>query len=117
MLRSVIESPYAGNVARNEAYARACLRSCLLRGEAPFASHLLFTQAGVLDDLDPGERDIGVRAGLELTRGFDVTRIYTDFGISRGMQFGIDAAIAAGRPVEYHQLSSTIVNEIKEKHP
>ena len=31
----VLESPYAGDVARNVRYARACLRDSLLRGEAP----------------------------------------------------------------------------------
>ena len=39
----IIESPYAGNVEENEEYARKCLRDCLMRGEAPFASHLLYT--------------------------------------------------------------------------
>ena len=53
----IVESPYAGDVERNERYARACIRDCLLRGEAPFASHLLYTQAGVLDDTIKEERD------------------------------------------------------------
>ncbi len=46
----ILESPYGGTpeeVERNVKYARACLRDCLLRGEAPFASHLLYTQPGV----------------------------------------------------------------------
>ena len=35
-------------------YARACLRDSLLRGEAPIASHLLYTQpVASLDDSDP----------------------------------------------------------------
>ncbi len=46
MIRVIVESPYAGATARiierNERYLRACLRDCLLRGEAPFASHGLF---------------------------------------------------------------------------
>ena len=36
----VVESPYAGDVETNVRYARAAIRDCLMRGEAPFASHL-----------------------------------------------------------------------------
>ena len=56
MQRVIIESPYAGDVERNVRYARAAMADCLKRGEAPFASHLLYTQEGVLDDDIPGER-------------------------------------------------------------
>lgn len=73
MRKVVVESPYAGNVERNLAYARACLHDCLLRGEAPIASHLLYTQPGVLDDDRPEERKLGIEAGLvwgALARGY-----------------------------------------------
>lgn len=43
----IVESPYAGDVKTNVAYARAAIRDCLMRGEAPYASHLLYTQEGV----------------------------------------------------------------------
>lgn len=47
--RVVLESPYAGKdkeeVERNTRYARACVRDCIIHGDAPFASHLLYTQA------------------------------------------------------------------------
>ena len=36
----IMESPFAGAVQQNVHYARLCLRDCLLRGEAPIASHL-----------------------------------------------------------------------------
>src|SRR5690606_21487830 len=39
--RVIVESPYAGDVETHVAYARAALRDCLSRGEAPIASHLL----------------------------------------------------------------------------
>jgi hypothetical protein len=58
----LIESPYAGDVERNERYARDAMRDCLIRGEAPFASHLLYTQ--VLNDLDLREHVVGIEAGL-----------------------------------------------------
>lgn len=52
----IIESPFAGDVEKNTRYARACVRDSLLRGEAPIASHLLYTQGGILNDDVPAER-------------------------------------------------------------
>lgn len=50
MMRVVVESPFAGDIQKNIEYARKCMADCLKRGEAPFASHLLYTQDGILDD-------------------------------------------------------------------
>lgn len=100
----IVESPYAGDTARNIAYAQAALRDCLLRGEAPFASHLLYTQAGVLDDNNPDERMLGINSGLELAKRADLTVVYIDLGVSRGMELGMAAANAAGRPVVLRSL-------------
>ena len=58
MRRVMLESrPYNGDTDRNVRYARACVRDSLLRGEAPIASHLLYTQPGVLRDNVAGERE------------------------------------------------------------
>lgn len=100
----ILESPYAGDVERNVAYARAALADCLRRGEAPFASHLLYTQPGVLDDTITEERALGIEAGLAWGRVAEATVAYTDLGISRGMQAGIDRAIAEDRDVEWRTL-------------
>ncbi len=82
----IVESPYAGDVAKNLAYVRACMRDCLLRGEAPYASHALYTQLGVLDDTVHEERRLGMEAGFEWSRVEGVTRVfYLDLGRSRGM--------------------------------
>ncbi|MBN9078539.1 MAG: hypothetical protein BGN87_00245 [Rhizobiales bacterium 65-79] len=101
MRRVILESPYAGDIAANEAYARRAMRDCLLRGEAPIVSHLLYTQPGVLDDLDPRERSVGIEAGLIWGELADATVVYTDRGISNGMRLGIERAMRAGRPIEY----------------
>lgn len=110
MRRVILESPYGSAdpfaVACNVTYARACLRDSLTRGEAPIASHLLYTQPGVLDDAKPAERRWGIDAGLAWCPVAEATVVYTDRGISPGMQYGIDAAKAAGRPVEFRTLSS-----------
>lgn len=100
----IVESPYAGDIERNVAYARAALRDCLLRGEVPFASHLLYTQPGVLRDEVPAERELGISAGLELAGRAEKTVVYTDLGISRGMTLGMANAQVRGRPVEYRTL-------------
>ena len=109
----IVESPYKGHGWwplsmfrrwRNARYARACLRDCLDRNEAPFASHILYTQPGVLDDGRLVERMRGIQAGLALAERADKTVVYTDLGVSHGMVLGIEAATAAGRPVEYRQL-------------
>lgn len=103
----IVESPYAGDVESNVRYAQAALHDCLMRGEAPFASHLLYTQPGVLRDGVPEEREIGIGAGLELAKRADATVVYEDNGISVGMRFGIKAALDAGRPIEYRRLYPT----------
>jgi len=106
--RVIVESPYAGKNlqerARNVRYARACLRDCLLRGEAPFASHLLYTQLGVLDDDDQEERELGITMGLAWGSAADATICYTDLGTSQGMRFGMADAGRQGRPVEFRSL-------------
>lgn len=106
MRKVIIESPFAGNVEENLAYLRACMRDCLMRGEAPFASHALYTQEGVLDDNKPDERKLGIDAGLHWGTMAEATVVYTDLGISKGMRYGIDHAKAAGRTIELRSLKS-----------
>ena len=100
--RVIIESPLAGDVERNLGYARAAMRDCLDRGEAPYASRLLYPQ--VYDDAKPEERAAGMEAGFSWGDAADATVVYADFGISPGMQRGIERAKAAGRPIEYRTL-------------
>jgi len=102
----ILESPFAGDVSTNVAYARACVRDSLLRGEAPIASHLLYTQEGILNDDIPAERLQGIVAGLAWRAVAHGSVVYTDLGVSRGMQYGIDKAIAAGVEVEYRSLEN-----------
>ena len=106
MKRVILESPYAGDTERNVAYARRCLRDSLLRGEAPIASHLLYTQDGVLDDNDSSERQRGIDAGLAWLAAACASVVYVDLGISKGMAYGIAAAERAGLPVEYRKIEA-----------
>lgn len=100
----IIESPYAGDVEANVTYARACVRDSLLRGEAPIASHLLYTQPGILRDDVPDERAWGINAGLAWRKVAELSAVYTDMGISSGMRYGIEAAGKAGVTVEYRRI-------------
>lgn len=120
--RVIIESPFAaakdehGNFLRSEDYHRryalACLKDSLKRGEAPLASHLLYTQ--VLNDEDPDERMIGIEAGLSWLPVTNTTVVYQDFGISSGMQLGIDRAVSQGVVVVFRKLGKPWSSEEKE---
>ena len=105
MKRVIIESPYAGDVAENMAYARACLADSLRRGEAPLASHLLYTQPGVLDDDKADERALGIEAGHAWIACADLVVVYHDLGVSQGMQAGMRRAFDEGKPVEFRRLT------------
>ena len=106
MEKVIIESPFAGDVKRNIDYARQCMKDCLLRGEAHYASHLLFTQPGILDDKIPEERLWGIKAGFLWGELASKTVVYTDLGISEGMKLGIENAKKQGRIIEYRKLNS-----------
>ena len=100
----ILESPYAGDVAANVEYARACVYDSLSRGEAPIVSHLLYTQQGILDDSVPFERSWGIQAGLAWIDVCEAMVVYTNWGISLGMKAAIDHALTRGKPIEYRAL-------------
>lgn len=102
--RVIVESPYRGEVAENIRYARACIADCLRRGEAPFASHLLYTQDGVLRDDVASEREWGMQAGWEWMGVADLVAVYCDRGISFGMEQGVARALKLGKVIEYRYL-------------
>ena len=104
----ILESPFAGDIEENIEYARKCVRDALIRQESPIASHLLFTQPGILDDTIEEERQWGINAGLAWRKVAQASVVYCDRGMSRGMKYGIKAAEEAGIPVEYRLLGHAI---------
>jgi len=104
MKRVIIESPLKGDYKTNREYALECMRDSLRRGEAPFASHLLYAQEGILDDTIPEERAQGIQAGLAWAEKADLTALYIDLGISDGMQLGIQHAIECKRKIEVRKI-------------
>tara|TARA_R110001606_G_scaffold297862_1_gene445714 strand:- start:184 stop:501 length:318 start_codon:yes stop_codon:yes gene_type:complete len=104
MKRVILESPFAGFVERNIEYARKCVRHSLSLGEAPIASHLLYTQEGVLNDEIEEERNWGIDAGLVWKEVAEGHVFYTDYGISKGMQYAIDYATKNNIEIEYRKI-------------
>ena len=106
----ILESPFAGltpaDVQRNILYARRCVRDSLFRGEAPLASHLLYTQEGILDDNVPEQRVAGIAAGHAWYCDADAAVVYCDHGISPGMEHGIERAKTYGIPVEQRYIGA-----------
>ena len=108
----IIESPFAGDVDKNLRYVRAAMHDCLLRKEAPYASHALYTQNGVLNDDIEVERWLGIHAGFVWRKLAAKTVVYDDFGISKGMAYGIEHAEANGHEVEYRQLPAALMKRV-----
>lgn len=105
-IKVIIESPFANdNKFLHEVninYAKAAMRDSISRGEAPLASHLLYTQ--VLDDSIEKERNQGIECGFVWNLKADLVAVYNDFGISNGMKKGIEFAKNNNIPVEYRKL-------------
>lgn len=117
MRRVIIESPYRGDdyaaTELNIKYARACVRDALLHGEAPLASHLLYTQEGILDDKIADERTHGIHAGFAWREMAQATIFYMDRGWSQGMKYGLEHAeklaqdryrVRDGHDIEYRTI-------------
>ena len=104
------ESPYAGDVERNLSCLRACMADCLRRGEAPFASHALYTQPGVLDDADPAQRDLGMAAGFAWREMAEATvvlhrpRSVASRGMIAGLKHAQKLSANGEHAIEYREL-------------
>jgi hypothetical protein len=114
----ILETPYASETEEgcllNIEFARLCMRDCFLRGEAPFASHLLYTQPGILDDKEPSERMLGINSGLLWGKAASKTVVYLDKGVSKGMVYGIQNAKENNRDIEYRFLNNLLEESLKE---
>lgn len=93
-------SPYRGDTARNQTYARELVKEAIACGLSPICPHLYLPQ--ILDDDKPEEREQALRVGLELLNGCDVLIVGTRYGISKGMQGEIERANKLGMLIHYH---------------
>lgn len=110
-MRVIVESPFAGGFA-NVKYSRECLHDCLERGESPYASHLLYTQKGVLDDSIPAERRRGIEAANNWLEVADYVAVYMDLGITPGMVRGIVKATIRRKPLHLRWIKENRQEEI-----
>lgn len=106
MVTIVIESPFRGKslyeTERNKRFAQLCMRHSIDLGEAPYASHLLYTQC--LDDQIKEERETGIKLGLAWGMAARKVAVYTNYGISEGMQQGIKYWKELDKVVEFRVL-------------
>lgn len=109
----VIESPLSGDFEKNVRYAKLCIFDALVNhGEAPYASHLLYTQC--LDDEVPEQRKLGMEAGFFWGQAATTRVVYTDLGISGGMKAGIAKAVELGQVVEYRTLPPNLLEKLDD---
>ncbi len=104
MIKVILESPYAGDIERNVKYARMCVRDSILRGESPIASHLLYTQDGILKDEIPEERQLGIDVGLAWKNVADKHVFYIDYGYSNGMLYAKQYSVENNIPIEERKI-------------
>jgi len=119
-----VESPYSGHSheewERNINYARYAMQDCLKRGESPFLSQLLYTQAphvGFVEDSDEKHKLLGREKSVNLAFKWrskaNKTVVYTDFGITNGMKLGIKHAQDHENPIEYRTIPN--IHQLLEK--
>ena len=110
----VIESPYAAptpqGIELHLEYARRAFAHSLKKGEAPFGSHLLYTQKGILDDAIPAERRLGIDAGFVWGAHAELRAVYIDMGISLGMAKGIFDGMRRGQRCEFRSLQRDTID-------
>ena len=113
MRRVIVESPYRATLERTEdqhrRYLHQALPDCVMRGEAPYASHLF---CDALDDDDPVERALGIKCGWAWAEKADAVVVYGCLGVSPGMRESIDRYQRMGLPIERRKLDWAIVDEI-----
>ena len=111
MVMVVVESPLSGDFKRNKRYAKICMLDCLKNyGEAPYASHLLYTQ--MLDDLIPEERELGMQAGFVWADAAPRRAVYQDLGVSGGMKMGIESGKVKLQQIVYRNLPEDLMAKL-----
>jgi hypothetical protein len=108
----IVESPFAGDVEVNKRYAIKACADCFARGEAPFASHLLYPQ--ILDDhakIAKTDRETGITSGYAFWPIARLIAFYIDRGWSPGMQRAKERAVNLG----YRWEERTIKEQRKTK--
>ena len=94
-----VTSGYAGTAAENWSAARRYCRYVVSKKGMPVACQLLYPQ--VLDDGDPGQRELGLMFGLALLALCDEVWCFGDVSGSESAQKEISEAKRLGKEVRY----------------
>lgn len=98
----IIESPYAGDVEANMEYLQLCILDSIARGEAPMASHQMYTRA--LKDAEPAQRALGIICGFVWLTKAEMQVFYIDRGWSPGMRAAQIEGRRLGVPQKYREI-------------
>ena len=98
-------SPYRAKdeetLKRNIEYAKELTREVLLRGDAAITVHLYMTQC--LTEEVKAERNVGLKAGMDILRRCDGIVVGKRFGMSEGMSQEIQCAKDGNMKLEYKE--------------
>jgi hypothetical protein len=96
--RIAIESPYAGNIEQNVAFAKNVCRYVTHDGKSPYAMHLMFPQ--FLNESKQEERELGIECGLSwVDAAEEVWFCLSDHpSISGGMRIALDHLLELKAP-------------------
>ena len=114
----ILESPYSGDIQKNVAYAQRAMNDARERGEIVIMPHLLWTQHYLSplhfvcdwDDkyeVKNGGREESLKQIHLLRKMADKVIFYTDYGISSGMQDGLDQCKSENIPFEERLIKNT----------
>lgn len=106
----IIESPFKPKLTKEtrlpatfyRTYLRRAILHCIDQGEVPFASHGFYTV--FLNDKKPEERALGMRLGYEIMAHASLVAVYYDYGLTPGMQRGIEVASDLNIPVRFRSI-------------
>lgn len=85
-------------------YAMRAVQDSIRRGEAPMATHAFFYES--LSYKNPVERDIGLQCQLSWLKRAELVVVYTDGGITPGMQTIINSGEIKNKRMEYRSIGS-----------
>jgi hypothetical protein len=100
---------YRPELQRNIAYAQACMLDSLEHGEAPFLSHLLYTQCWKEGG---GLRERGISASSAWLLAAQQVVLYEDLGVSAGMSERASLAGANGVSVVRRKLPPDVFRRL-----
>lgn len=122
----VLESPFSGDIPRNIAYGQRIMADSRERGEIVIMPHLLWTQHHeapehfVSDydtkyDIKNGGREESLEQ-IKILRGLaDKVIFYTDYGMSSGMEHGLEDCKTRGIKYEMRQIGNLHQDEENKK--